>query len=193
MRRTIVAAAVVGAALAVAGIPGAALAGGGCHGGMTEADATGQDEATVHMVDACFDPSVLRVDPGASVTFVSGDAGMTHNVGGTEWGFYGEMREGDTFTATFDDAGVYPFACSYHPGMTGAIVVGDGKGAGAGWTVTNEGPFEAAPKEAPAPTPAATSSSAPWIAAAAIAGLAVGAVAAGAVIGGRRRRAAPAA
>ena len=33
---------------------------------------------------------------------------------------------------SFDEAGTYPFACSYHPGMTGAIVVGDGKGVAGG-------------------------------------------------------------
>jgi hypothetical protein len=90
------------------------------------------------------------VDRGTSVTFVHEDPGLVHNVGGTEWGFYGEMRKGDTFTATFDDVGVYPFACSYHPGMTGAIVVGDALGAGTGWTVLNDTPVESPPKPAAA-------------------------------------------
>jgi hypothetical protein len=45
---------------------------------------------------------------------------------------------------TFDETGVYPFACNYHPGMTGAIVVGDGKGAG-GDDITVEA-LEPAPK-----------------------------------------------
>ena len=138
MRRALMVCAIIGGAIAILAIPGAALAGGGCHGSMTEADATGEDQATVRMLDACFDASVVRVDPGTSVTFVHEDPGLVHNVGGTEWGFYGEMRTGDTFMATFDDAGVYPFACSYHPGMTGAIVVGDGYGAGTGWTVLND-------------------------------------------------------
>jgi plastocyanin len=175
MRRTIAAAGFL-AALALAGIPGAALAGGGCHGGMTEADATGEAETTIHLVDACFDPSVLRIDPGATVTFRNEDEGLIHNVGGTEWGFYGEMGTGDTFTATFDDPGVYPFACSYHPGMTGAIVVGDGKGAGTGWTVLNDGPFEPAKEVATTPSAAETSST-PWIVLAAIGGSAIGAAA----------------
>ena len=52
------------------------------------------------------------------------------------------MAKGDAFTATFDGAGIYPFACQYHPGMTGAIVVGDGKGAGSGAGITVE-PFSA--------------------------------------------------
>jgi plastocyanin len=150
MRRTTLLCVLVGAATMVLGFPSTGIAGGGCHGTMTQADATDRDEATVHMVDACFDASVLRVDRGTSVTFVHEDAGLVHNVGGTEWGFYGEMRKGDTFSATFDDVGVYPFACSYHPGMAGAIVVGDALGAGTGWTVLNDYPVESPPKQAAA-------------------------------------------
>jgi plastocyanin len=133
---------IVGAATIVLGMPGAALAGGGCHSGATHDDASGQKEATVRMVDACFSASITEVDPGTSVTFVHDDAGITHNVGGNQWGYFDDMSKGDAFTATFDEAGVYPFACSYHPGMTGAIVVGDGTGAGSGGAVSVE-PFEA--------------------------------------------------
>jgi hypothetical protein len=93
------------------------------------------------------------------------------------------MDFGDAYTATFDEAGIYPFACSYHPGMTGAIVVGDGKGAGNGLAVSST------PPELD-PVPAATAeprSEVPWVAAAAIAGLAVGATSAFAVARRLRR------
>jgi plastocyanin len=109
---------------------GAALAGGGCH---TVSQGTGD---TVEMVDACFTPSTLRIDPGDSVTFVNRDD-ITHNVGAAQWGNYDDMNLNDSFTATFDESGVYSFACSYHPGMTGAFVVGDGTGAGSGEVVTS--------------------------------------------------------
>ena len=61
---------------------------------------------------------------------------MTHNVTANVWGYFEDMNEGDAFTATFDQPGVYPYACAYHPGMTGAIVVGSGTGAGNGETVS---------------------------------------------------------
>jgi hypothetical protein len=54
------------------------------------------------------------------------------------------MIEGDAFTVRFDETGIYPFACNYHPGMTGAIVVGDGKGVGSGTEGITVQPFEAA-------------------------------------------------
>jgi plastocyanin len=141
MRRGMLICVLVGAAV-VLGVPGAALAGGGCHGGVTESDATGEKVATVRMIDACFTATVTTVDPGTDVTFVNADFATIHNVAGNEWGHFEDMSKGDSFTARFDGAGIYPFACQYHPGMTGAIVVGDGKGEGNGAGITVE-PFEA--------------------------------------------------
>ena len=109
-----------------------AAAGGGCHDGLTQG--TGD---TITAADACFTPSILYVDPGATITFLNKDP-FVHNVAANGWGHLDDMNEGDSFTATFPDPGVYPFACSYHPGMTGAIFVGDGMGAGSGRTVTVE-------------------------------------------------------
>jgi plastocyanin len=131
--------------VAVVGIVGmpAASAGGGCHASVTENDAGGQGAVTVRMVDACFTATVTTVDPGASVTFVNTDD-FTHNVGGNQWGHFEDLNGGDAFTVSFDEAGTYPFACSYHPGMTGAIVVGDGKGVAAAETIAVE-PFEPTP------------------------------------------------
>ena len=51
---------------------------------------------------------------------------MVHNVTANDWGHWDDMYEGDRFTASFDEEGIFPFACTYHPGMSGAIVVGDG-------------------------------------------------------------------
>ena len=107
-----------------------AAAGGGCHGGATQGEGD-----TVAMSDLCFSPSVLRVDPGTEVTFVNRDLTM-HNVSATEWGHFEDMTKGDAFRATFEEEGVYPYACTYHLGMTGAVVVGDGVGAGSGGQVT---------------------------------------------------------
>lgn len=117
--------------LFILGVPVAA-GGGGCHQGVTSADATDGDAPTIEMIDACFTPTTLQIEPGSQVTFVSRDVEFTHNVGGNLWGHFEDMAEGDGFRATFDEAGTYPYACSYHPGMTGAIIVGDGTGAGNG-------------------------------------------------------------
>lgn len=127
------------AVVAIVGMP-AASAGGGCHAGVTQNDAGGQDTATVRLIDACFTATVTTVDQGARVTFVNMDE-FAHNVGGNEWGHYEDLNGGDAFTVSFDEAGLYPFACTYHPGMTGAIVVGDGNGVAGGGASAVE-PFE---------------------------------------------------
>ena len=142
MRRGMLLCLIAGIATVVLGMPGAALAGGGCHASVTQNDASDEKVATVRMMDACFTATVTTVDPGTPVTFANTDLGVTHNVGGNRWGHFEDMIEGDAFTVTFDEAGIYPFACNYHPGMTGAIVVGDGKGAGAGEEITVQ-PFRA--------------------------------------------------
>lgn len=143
MRRVMFLCVIVGAATIVLGLPGGAAAGGGCHDGLTRNDATDAKAATVRMIDACFTATVTTVDPGVPVTFANTDLGVTHNVGGNQWGQFEGMIEGDAFTVTFDEAGIYPFACNYHPGMTGAIVVGDGKGLGSGTEGITVQPFEA--------------------------------------------------
>jgi plastocyanin len=134
------------AVVAIVGLPGIASAGGGCHSGVTENDASGQDDVTVRLIDACFTATTTTVDPGTPVTFVNMDDGITHNVGGNQWGHFDDLLPGDAFTVSFDEAGTYPFACTYHPGMTGAIVVGDGKGAAGAETITVEPVAPAAPE-----------------------------------------------
>jgi plastocyanin len=120
-----------GALLLLVLVPaGPALAGGGCHNGVTNGSGT-----TVEIVDACFTPTILHVQPGDSVRFVNTDP-FVHNVTANLWGHFDDLEPGTGFSATFDDPGVYPYACTYHPGMSGAIVVGDGTGAGNGVVVT---------------------------------------------------------
>jgi plastocyanin len=175
MRRGMLICVLVGAATVVLGVPGAALAGGGCHGGVTESDATGDKVATVRMIDACFTATVTTVDPGTDVTFVNADFATIHNVAGNEWGHFEDMSKGDSFTARFDAAGIYPFACQYHPGMTAANVVVDGKGAGSGSSITVE-PFNApAPQTVTRVVAKGEGLPAGWLVATGVAGLALGA------------------
>jgi plastocyanin len=188
-RRLAFAATLVLAAIAVPALP--AYAGGGCHAGITQGTGT-----TVFLAEACPTPTILQVDPGATVTFTNKDT-FAHNIIGNLCGHYDDLNQGDSFSATFDDPGVYPYACWYHPGMTGAIVVGSGMGAGNGETVSIGAASLSSPSPAVAETavdapvvatqPAATDDAATtvgWVGGGAI-GLVLGA---GAVLGLRRRR-----
>lgn len=125
------------ALVALALVPGVAAAsgGGGCGGPVTDGSGT-----TVEIEDFCFGPTILRVAPGESVTFVNLDR-SPHTVLGANatWGGYDALKKGHEATYTFAEAGVFPYVCTWHPGMIGAIVVGDGAG-GAIETNTADGP-----------------------------------------------------
>jgi plastocyanin len=187
-RRVALAATLMLAALAVPALP-ASAGGGGCYGGATQGAGT-----DVFLAEACPTPTILQVDPGTTVTFTNKDP-FVHNIIGNTWGHPDDLNQGDSFTATFDKPGVYPYACWYHPGMTGAIVVGSGMGAGNGETVSigagpvpSASPAAEAAVEAPVaaadPAPADdASSTVGWFGGGAI-GLALGA---GVVLGLRRR------
>lgn len=112
---------VAGAASAVLLIGGGvAWAGAGCHDELTEEPAT-----EVEMTAMCFHPAIVHVDPGSTVEFVNRDP-LAHNVigYGVSWGRVENMSSGQRTSATFEEAGIYPFACTIHPGMVGAVVVG---------------------------------------------------------------------
>src|ERR1700704_5088337 len=101
-------------------------AGGGCHSGATNGGGT-----TVEMKNMCFTPTVLRVKLGDSVTFINRDE-MQHTVTGTSglFGNYDALNTGQSMIYKFTTSGVYAYSCIFHPGMTGAVVVGDGSGPG---------------------------------------------------------------
>jgi plastocyanin len=113
--------------------PSSATAGGGGFGPCPYGDVATTD---VRMTGACFSPAVARVQPGDAVTFTNDDK-MLHAVGGvgqTFAGLHPELRPNETLSFRFEEEGVYPYVCVFHPGMAGAIVVGDGEGKGAGAT-----------------------------------------------------------
>jgi plastocyanin len=114
-------------ATATFGLPSNALAGGG---GCTEL--TAGSGTTVEILYSCLTPTLIRVDPGATVTFVNRDD-YRHVIAGAgyAWSSDGYLRADDAFAATFRRNGVYPFQCYLHPGMAGAVIVGDGSGLGA--------------------------------------------------------------
>ena len=143
-----------------------AQAGGGCHGGMTNGTGT-----TVQIADACFTPTILHAKPGQSVTWVNTDP-FVHNITANGWGHYDDLLPTERFTAAFDDPGLYPFACTYHPGMSGVIVVGAGRGPGNGTTVELAG-TTAQDATAPLASTAAPTEPRGWLAPAA-AGVVVG-------------------
>jgi plastocyanin len=118
------------ASTALWGGSGMASAGGGGGGCVHAAGPTTGRGDSVDLKDICFSATVLYVDEGTDVTWTNRDP-VTHNVvgvGGT-WGDPGlTLFQGDDVNYLFEEDGVFPYACLIHPGMIGAIVVGDGVG-----------------------------------------------------------------
>lgn len=123
-----------------------ASGGGGCGAPVTEAAGTHVD-----IERFCYTPTIIRAPVGKSVTWTNLDS-VPHMVGGANmvWGSYENLRKGRTATYSFSEPGVYPYVCAWHPGMVGAVVVGD-----AGATKALE------PKAAPASS-SSVSAATPW-------------------------------
>jgi plastocyanin len=120
----------VAAVALVLGALAAPAAGGGFCAGYDGETLTAGKGTGVAMTRNCFAPTVLYVDPGDRVVFSNKDAEV-HTVGGAAGSFgdmHREIASGGRVSFTFEAEGVYPYVCLVHPGMAGAIVVGDGVG-----------------------------------------------------------------
>lgn len=85
----------------------------------------------VRVVDIDFKMKVITIPVGTTVTFVY-DANLPHTAT-SDTGLFdsGTLRDGDTFSFTFDEAGEFPYFCKFHggpggSGMSGSVVVTEG-------------------------------------------------------------------
>ena len=114
---------------------------GSCHEGhfeffidsqqtATYQDWRSQGEVTIRLAGIAFVPEFVIISRGTRVTWVNDD-GFTHYVNTDSHPahtYYPTMnsqalRRGDTYVLTFDTPGIYPYHCSAHTNMTGAIIV----------------------------------------------------------------------
>lgn|GEM_PF-793868 len=133
---------IVGAAFQLA--TPVAAGGGGCHVALHQARAV-----KVDIVNFCFDPDIIRVAPGQTVTWTNRDQ-AEHTVSGVagSFGNYESIRPGASVAFTFGRDGLYPFFCAFHPGMVGVVSVGSGSGLGAASTQPPLAPVTVAPAAA---------------------------------------------
>lgn len=118
-------------ALAILGsialVPSVAAGGGGCY--APEGVELSSGEAENLIAECAFQPTVNYIEPGDKVTWTNKDV-FDHTVTGaaSSWGSDAPLSQGETVSYTFEDEGVFPYYCAYHPSMVGAVVVGDGTG-----------------------------------------------------------------
>ena len=102
-------------------------AGDPCFHGYEIPPATTGPGTDIKLTPCSFEPTVTTVAVGTQVTFFNGPE-YTHLITGAnqEWGSRDvEVQPDTTVSYTFDEPGIYPYACALHVGMAGAIVVGD--------------------------------------------------------------------
>jgi plastocyanin len=114
----------------------AAVAGALILGGA--AQPAGAATVSVNIQNFGFNPHVVTSSLGGKVTWTQDDVGTHHTVT-SDQGFFGSrlLARGQTYTATFPNAGAYGYHCTVHPDMTATVRVPltAGGSATAGWTL----------------------------------------------------------
>ncbi|RME88605.1 MAG: hypothetical protein D6770_06610, partial [Anaerolineae bacterium] len=83
----------------------------------------GEETASVTIQNFAFSPSSLEIKVGTTVTWTNMDS-APHTVTADDGSFdSGTLRNGDSFSFTFNEAGTFAYHCSIHPYMTASITV----------------------------------------------------------------------
>lgn len=82
-----------------------------------------QQATVITITDSGFSPSQATVPAGTPIKFVN-NGSMKHTATGSDqtWGT-GTLNGGENFSRYFKTAGTFTYTCSYHPSMSGVIIV----------------------------------------------------------------------
>lgn len=116
--RTIVAVIALASVVALVGCGGAPSTPAGGTGGT---GGSGASAVSVSLKNMAFDPAVIDVAVGGTVTFTNNDS-VDHTVTGASFDS-GPLAPGATFSQTFATAGTFPIRCTIHPSMTASVNV----------------------------------------------------------------------
>ena len=79
---------------------------------------------TVEISDFAFQPGTVTIQVGDTVTWTNLDgAAHTATDTGPQALFDGVMANGESFSYTFTQAGTFNYFCTFHPEMTGTVIV----------------------------------------------------------------------
>jgi plastocyanin len=88
--------------------------------GAQNSGSTVQD---VKIVNFTFTPDTITISPGTTVKWTNQDA-TEHTVTADDGSFDSDqLKQGQSFTFTFTNAGTFSYSCSNHPNMKGKVVV----------------------------------------------------------------------
>jgi plastocyanin len=88
------------------------------------AGVAGDETVQVDIKDFVFGPASVTIPVGGSVTWTNRDT-APHTATAQDRGVLqsGTLKEGESYTATFDTPGTYEYFCEFHPDMEGTVVV----------------------------------------------------------------------
>lgn len=96
---------------------------GGQHGTPSARPESGAKNHVVNIVDFRYEPETLEAHVGDTVTFVNKDS-APHTATATDDSFdSGNLDSGDRWTLKLETTGTFEYLCTYHPDMTGRLVV----------------------------------------------------------------------
>jgi plastocyanin len=79
--------------------------------------------AAVTIESFAFSPKTITVAIGTTITWTNQDT-TAHTVTSRNGVFdSGKMSQGDTFSYTFNEKGDFEYYCTFHPDMTGSVIV----------------------------------------------------------------------
>jgi plastocyanin len=89
-------------------------------------------EAMVNIYEFLFVPGAVEVTPGTTITWINHDiaphtvtSGITGDDNVGETFDSPELQPGQDFNYTFNEPGIYPYFCRFHPNMTGRVIVSE--------------------------------------------------------------------
>ena len=86
----------------------------------------------VAIEDFYFEPANAAIQPGDTIMWVN-EGNTPHTVTADDGSFdSGTLQPGESYSHTFQGAGMVPYHCSIHPSMTGSVTVGAAGGGGGG-------------------------------------------------------------
>lgn len=94
---------------------------------VTAAPASAPSTTPVAIADFAFAPTPVRIRPGGTVVWTNQDS-TTHSIQDTSsmaTPVSPPLEQGDMFSITYREAGVYPYICGIHISMEGSVEVAD--------------------------------------------------------------------
>jgi plastocyanin len=77
--------------------------------------------ATITISGFAFNPATLTVKKGTTVTWTNNDS-VPHQIKSDSFNS-DLLSKGQSYSMTFNDAGIFNYSCTIHPSMTGQLIV----------------------------------------------------------------------